>query len=174
MSLMKRLVQGLGVLILVVVVVGLFLPRDYEVSRSIVIQASREAVHARVGELRAWPNWSPWLENDPTIVTTLGETTTGVGASQSWTSKEGPGELTFTECSLEQGIAYDMVFDNRHRSKGVMSYEDDPGGVRVTWGMTGRMELPVIGGYFCLLMDTMVGPMFDTGLSKLKTVVEAN
>ena len=59
MSLMKRLVQGLGVLILVVVVVGLFLPRDYEVSRSIVIQASREAVHARVGELRAWPNWSP-------------------------------------------------------------------------------------------------------------------
>ena len=67
-----------------------------------------------------------------------------------------------------------MVFDNRHRSKGVMSYEDDPGGVRVTWGMTGRMELPVIGGYFCLLMDTMVGPMFDTGLSKLKTVVEAN
>ncbi len=154
--------------------VGLMLPSEYAVERSIVIDAPREAIHHYVGELRNWPEWTPWEEMDPEMVSEFGAQTTGVGASQSWTGKSGSGELTFTSCDLEQGIAYDMDFDEgAFLSVCRMIYEDDPNGVKVTWTMNGDVGGDLIGRYFTMMMDKWVGPPFEQGLAKLKAVAEA-
>ena len=42
----------------------------------------------------------------------------------------------------------------------------------MTWAMSGDMGKSLTSGYFALLMDTMVGNMFEKGLSNLKNVVE--
>ena len=42
------------------VIVGAFLPQDYSVSRSIVIDAQPSAIHGYVGDLKRWPKWGPW------------------------------------------------------------------------------------------------------------------
>ena len=117
MKIVKWLAIIIVVLVVVFILIGFVLPKNYNVERSVVIRAEPAAIHTLVGELRAWDRWTPWQEADPTIVTTFGETTAGVGAS---------GELTFTQCSPETGVVYDMV-----------------------------------------------GPMFEQGLDRLKTEVEA-
>ena len=54
-----------------------------------------------------------------------------------------------------------------------MLYNSEKSGTHVTWTMSGDMEIPLIGGYFALMMDAMAGKMFDKGLEKLKVTVES-
>jgi len=175
---MKKLLVGLAGFVVVVVVVGLVTPPDFVVAKEVTIDAEPAAVHAYVGELKKWDEWSPWLEQDPTIKTTFGEQTTGVGASQSWTGKESDGELTFTKCDPETGIAYDMNFimdENKIPSSAVMSYSVEDGKTKVTWSMNGTWKgamPPVMDGWMKILSPWMIGSSFDKGLTKLKAKVE--
>lgn len=174
---LKKLLTALAILILVFVIVGALLPRDYKVSRSVVVKAEPAKIHPFVGELKRWDEWAPWKEADPTIVTTFGPTTTGVGASQSWTGTDGSGRLTFTKCDPATGIACDMVFlhgDREMPSKTWITYTPVAGGTQVEWGIDGVMDMPVVGGYFAQMSDMMMGGMFEKGLEKLKTRAEGS
>ena len=162
------------------VVIGLFLPTRYAVVCQTTIAAAPAAVHAYVGHLDRWPEWMPWEQEDPSIVTARSDETTGVGASQSWTSaKAGDGELEFTECDEATGIAYDMAFlmkDRRAPSKAAIRYAPSGDTTKVTWAMEGDMDsmMPrVLAGWFKLMMSRMIGKQFDRGLASLKGKVEA-
>ncbi len=172
---LKKILTALAILILVFVVVGALLPREFSVKRTTVVLAEPAKVHALVGELKRWDEWAPWKESDPTVVTTYGASTTGVGASQTWTGKDGDGRLQFTKCDPATGIAYDMVFldgDKEMPAQSWMTYSPAAGGTQVEWGISGAMDYPVVGGYFALLADSMIGGMFQSGLDKLKQRAE--
>ncbi len=171
----KKILIALFVIIVLVVIVGLFLPTHYEVSRSITIDAPRGKIHVLVGDLKRWDDWTPWKKHDPSLVVTLGDKTTGEGASQSWKGKDGDGELTFTKCTASSGVEFDMAFDEgRMTSKGALLYEDQGESTRVTWMMKGDLDSlpPVMAGYFAAMMPAMVGGSFDEGLAALKAEVE--
>ncbi|MCI0482383.1 MAG: hypothetical protein L0213_12455, partial [Candidatus Dadabacteria bacterium] len=60
-----------------------------------------------------------------------------------------------------------------YECKSSMRYDRlSDGDTEVTWAMSGDMGKSLTSGYFALLMDTMVGNMFEKGLSNLKSVVE--
>lgn len=174
MKIVKWLAIIIAVIVVLFIIIGFTLPKDYSVERSVVIQAEPAAIHTLVGELRAWEEWTPWQEADPTIVTTFGDVTSGVGASQTWTGDSGSGELTFTQCSVDTGVLYDMSFDEgKYVSIGALDYKIVDGGTQVTWRMAGEMGSNPISRYFGAMMDAMVGPMFEQGLDKLKAKAEA-
>jgi hypothetical protein len=177
----KKLLIGLLALVVILAAIGLIAPKDYQVERSVTIQAPAAEVHAWVGELTKWPEWVPWEEDDPTLETTYGEQTTGVGAHQTWTGKDGDGELTFTKCDPEQGIAYEMAFimeDKRVPATSAMTYRSaEGGGTEVIWTMEGSWKgavPPVMDGWMKILSPWMLGSAFDRGLTKLKGRVEAS
>ena len=174
MRFIKTAAVVLIILILTVAVIGLFLPAQYSVERSIVVNATPEKVYNYVGELKKWEDWAPWKGDDPNLVITLGEKTKGVGASQSWVGDTGTGALTITESSPESGIRYDLLLDGgTYDCKGsIQYYKVKEGETRVTWAMSGDMGKSLASGYFALLMDTMMGDMFEKGLKNLKNVVE--
>ncbi len=175
---MKSWIRRIGVLfvsvLIVFVVGGMVLPTKYSLSRTIEIQAKPEAIHAYVGDLKKWDVWAPWKEEDPEIVTTYGEITSGVGANQSWMDREGGGSLILTMSSPEKGIAYDLFFDQgKYQCKSAMLYKSLAENMtKVTWSMQGDMNMPILGGYLAMTMDSMIGTMFERGLSKLKSQVE--
>lgn len=164
---------GLGAVIVLFVGIGFALPSGYEVSRSVIIDAPPEMIHSYVGELKNWEEWTPWRDLDPTMKTTYGLITSGVGAHQNWTGDSGNGELTFT-ASDESGIVYDLSFDEgAYQSVGRVIYEKSGDGTKVTWDMKGDAGMNIIGRYFGIMMDSMVGPPFEQGLTKLKDRVES-
>lgn len=180
MKILKWLAIVLVVLVLAVVGLGLALSKDYALERSVVIDAPPERVHVLVGDLARWDEWAPWKDADPTIVTTLGETTTGVGATQTWTDESGGGWLTFTRSDPATGVSYDMAFlmgegedAEEMPSTGALDYERVEGGTRVTWSMRGSVDVPVLGGFLARMLPSQVGPMFDAGLQKLDRAVAA-
>lgn len=174
MRFLKNLITAVLVILILIVVVGLFLPTSYRVERSVVIAAQPGEIHEYVGDLTMWDKWTPWKEDDQTLVVTHGKKTSGVGASQSWVGESGDGALTITKDSQDEGIEYDMVFDGgTYVCESAIGFGAMPDGdTRVTWVMKGEIGTPVIGGYFAMMMDSMVGEMFDRGLANLKARVE--
>ncbi|MHC4547762.1 MAG: SRPBCC family protein [Planctomycetota bacterium] len=172
---LKKIFIGLVVIILILVGVGFALPTDYEVSRYVVIDAKPSRIHDHVGDLKRWDDWMPWKEQDPSMEITYGKRTTGVGANQTWTGKDGQGEIVLTSSDKDRGIEYDMSFDQgKIKSKGSVLYEVVGKSTRVTWTMSGEWPTPVLGGYMALLMKPLIGSSFEKGLAKLKQTVEAS
>ena len=171
--LLKTLIVILVILIVAFVVIGLMLPTDYLVSRSVVIDAPVGDIHANLNDLNKWPAWSPWIENDPGLQVTVGDISSGVGASQSWVGKDGDGSLVITSSDSKKGINYDLEFnEGQYRCKSNFIYVPTSEGTEVIWEMSGNMDAPVIGGYFAAKMDSWVGMEFEKGLSNLKNIVE--
>lgn len=173
---LKRFLLALLGLIVILLLVGAMLSQHYECSRGIVVQAPAQQVFPLIAQLENWPQWDPFQELDPSIVTTLGATTTGVGASKTWTGRSGGGRLTIIESDPAIGVAFDMVFVNGEHEAPAKSWvhmQTRPdGSVEVVWGINGEMNLPLLGGFQARMADGMLGPVFERGLEKLKARAE--
>ena len=175
LKIIKALIVLLIIIIALFIAIGIFLPKEYTVSRSIVIDATPRQIHPYLNNLNNWPKWSPWVENDPTLKVTVGDKSSGVGASQSWVGKDGDGSLVITESSVKEGIDYDLEFNQgQFKCKGIFEYIPEGQNTDVIWEMRGKVDTPVLGGYFAAKMDSWVGPEFEKGLQNLKKVVEEN
>lgn len=174
LSCLGKLLTGLLGLVVILILIGLALPQQYAFSRSVVIEAPPERVWTHVGDLDNWPAWSPWKDGDPSIEITPGPQNTGVGASQSWIGDSGDGQLVFTNWVPNQQVAFDLEMrGGQEKAQAVLALRPQGGGTEVTWSMSGEIPVPVIGGYFArFVMPALVGPMFELGLEKLKTVAE--
>ena len=171
--LLKTLIVILVIVLVAFVVIGLMLPTDYLVSRSIVIDAPPRKIHANIDDLEKWPSWSPWIENDPTLKVTVGDKSSGVGATQTWVGKDGDGSLLVTSSDPNKGVNYDLEFNQgQYKCKANFIYVPNNEGTEVIWEMSGNMDAPVVGGYFAAKMDSWVGKEFEKGLQNLKDVVE--
>lgn len=173
---LKKFLTALAVFILVFVLVGAVLSREYRVSRAIVVKAEPAKIHALVADLKRWDEWTPWKEQDPTVVTTIGTPSSGLGANQTWSGKEGTGWLKFTKADVATGIAFDMALNNGGEdmpAQSSVAYAPAAGGTEVVWSMSGTLDVPVIGGYMASMSDMMFGGMLESGLAKLKARAEA-
>jgi uncharacterized protein YndB with AHSA1/START domain len=160
-------------------VLGALLPQHYEVQRKVLIRAPAERVFPWIGDLARWPQWEPFSADDPTLVTTLGERTSGVGASQSWVGQASRGRLVFTASDPARGVEFDVVFTNgEHESPAHswMLFTPVEGGesVELSWGMRGELNMPIVGGYLALFADRrFLGPMMERGQGRLRDLAEA-
>jgi len=171
---MRKFLSYIILLLIILGIVGYFLPSSFSVSKTVNISAPSAYIHDYVGDLNKWQTWTPWKGDDPEIDITLGDRTTGIGASQSWTDKHGGGSLTFTSWSPEKGIEYNLFFEGgKYQSKSAIKYDtSSQTRTRVHWTLDGDMGMPIIGGYFALFMKFSIGNMFQDGLQQLKSIVE--
>jgi hypothetical protein len=164
---------GFGLAALLVIAVGFLLPSRYTITRSVVIGVPVEQVHRYVGDLEQWPLWTPWLASDPSTVITPGALSQGKGAHFSWTTDSGGGELTFSRSQPDWGVAFDMTLGKDKRLTACsLLYRPIAQGTEVTWQMQGDSGLDILGRYFNLLLNPLMGPMLDDGLQQLKSLVE--
>lgn len=165
---MKKILIGLGVIVLLLVI-AFFIPSTYTVERSIVIKAEPAAIHPYINSLQRWPEWSAWTkETYPTIVYSYEGPAEGVGAVSKWVVDDEDGMMTITQSDAAIGVHYNLEFDKGSmKSSGSLMYEAVDGGTKVVWKNGGDCSL-----LFKPLLDGMIGPDFEKGLNKMKTVVE--
>lgn len=156
--------------LIVLFVIGIFMPQDYKIERSIEISSQVEQSFELSNDLTQWPLWSPWVAMDPSVKVTIGNISKGVGATQSWTDDNGGGRLTFIESVPDKRITYHLWFgDAQSPATSHMTFEQITANkIKVYWTIEGDMQMPVIGFILAMLMDTLVGPAFELGLENLK------
>ncbi len=169
-----KILVALVVLVVVVCGVGFILPSDYSVERSVVIKAEPSAIFPYLNDLKRWPEWSPWTkEKYPKMETTYHGADSGVGAESKWTDPDnGNGRMVITKSDPENGIDYDLFFDEFPKSMGTITLKPVDGGVEISMTNAGDLGGGIISNYFVLMMGPMMGGEFEDGLAKLKAVVE--
>jgi uncharacterized protein YndB with AHSA1/START domain len=175
MKLLLRTLVGIVAFGLLVLAIGLVLPADYRVERSVEIRAPIDRVFAQVADVKRWPEWGAWFERDPAMKLAYSEVTAGIGARVAWESKtEGNGEVTVKLHEPPVRMEYDLLLpDFGMASRGTFVLAPAEGGrVRVTWSDAGSVGYNPIHRWFALFMDRIVGPSFEAGLAKLKRVAE--
>ena len=88
MSLLKKLLLGLLVLVVAAVGSTFFMDDNFRVSHTQVVKATPEAVFNQINTIKNWNNWSYWNTLDPEMKTTYNDIPSGVGAGDSWTSEK--------------------------------------------------------------------------------------
>lgn len=152
-------------------------PKTYEVKREIVIDAPADAVFTEVNNLKAQGAWSPWEAKDPNMERIYEGPEAGVGARYIWKGNEevGHGSMEILEAEPNKYIKTNLIFTEPWQSESIIIWTFEPleGGTKATWSVHG--ELP---GFMFWMgeddMDKMMGPDFESGLAKLKAVVEEN
>jgi effector-binding domain-containing protein/uncharacterized protein YndB with AHSA1/START domain len=148
---------------------------DYNIQRSKVINQPISKIFNTVNDLKTWEQWGPWHDQDSTIVVTYGEKTVGVGANNSWTSKDGPGAMKTISVEMNKSILQELQFADYEPSEILWGFEEVEEGTKVTWTMRDdkapfffKMFSAMSGGW-----DNMLGPMLENGLKNLDEVVKA-
>lgn len=100
----------------------------------------------------------------------------GVGAKYLWSGnrKVGQGSMEIVDAISPSSvqIALEFVKPFKASNSTTFSLESDGAGTKVTWAMTGQKTFMTrVMGIF-KSMDSMVGPDFERGLGRLKTVAE--
>jgi ribosome-associated toxin RatA of RatAB toxin-antitoxin module len=171
MKILKILVIAFVVLIAAVALIGFMLPKEYKVTRSQTIAAPAEVVFEQVNDLKKNEAWSPW--KDTTMQITYSENTVGVGAKSSWTSKDmGNGSQTITESTPSTALHTHLDFGEMGTAEVQWTFAAEGEGTKVTQEMTGEMGNNPFKKLMGLMMDKMIGPMFEQGLASLKSVSE--
>lgn len=176
MKLWKKILAGLAVVVTLFLIGGLLLPRQYDVARSVEIDAPPEKIYGPVSTLNEWPTWTVW-NNDkyPDMTYSYDGAESGIGAKSSWTDPgAGNGRMEIVAADEQTGITYTLDFEGFSTAHGDIKFDPAPSGLTtVTMRMKGDLGGNPINRYFGLLMDGMMGEEFEQSLQQLKTRIES-
>jgi effector-binding domain-containing protein len=172
---LKRIFVVLAAVVVVLAIVGVLLPRNIHVERSISIARPASLIFATVDSFQLFPKWSPWQDLDPNMHQSTEGPRDGVGAKLVWSGndKVGSGTQVITAATANQSVSSDVDFGKMGVAKSTLVLQPQGDSTRVTWGLDIDMGANPVGHYFGLMMDRMIGKDYAKGLSKLKTLAES-
>jgi len=173
MKALKVILLIIVAIVVLLLIIGLFLPKNVHIESSTTIDAPAKVAFKQVNNLSSWVNWSPWIEEDPDIIETYEGPVEGVGAMYLWEMGGGEkGQLTIRESKPYEKIVNDLDFYEQGSAVGTWTFEETDGVTTVTWGMDMKDFSYPVEVYMGVLMDMMMKPYFEKGLSNLKEYCE--
>jgi len=175
MKLWKKLLLGLMGLIVVLILIGLLLPSQRRIQRSILTRGKSEEAFKLVAALNRWPEWTAWTTNRfPDLTLRFEGPETGAGATMIAAGKSsGDGTVKIVEADPTSGIAYTLDFNHGMQVfVGAIRYNNTPDGLRVTWTLDADLGINPLKRWAGLAMGTLMGADMERGLAKLKVQVE--
>ena len=176
MRLLKRIAGFILLLVVVLAIIGMFLPREVSVARSIEINATADKIFPQFNNLENTIAWSPWLHHDPETKTTFNDIPEGVGAAMEWSSehkKVGSGRMEITDSTVDESIAVALDFGDMGVATAGWDLEPAGDKTNATWSMTTDMGAGPVGRLFGVMMKKWIAADYDQGLQNLKKLVES-
>lgn len=181
MKFLKKIIFLLIALIGIVLVIALFVQKEYDVSRSIEISQPKDEVFDYVRYLRNQGEFAIWQKMDPKVIQKYSNDDGEVGAVYSWKSNMedvGVGEQEITKIDLNNRIDFELRFEEPWEMKGeaymlTENLSESEGKTRVTWGFKGRSPWPWNIFFLFMDMDSELGPDLQKGLNNLKKILES-
>lgn len=176
-SMFKKIFIVIATLFAIYFVLCFIGPKKWEASVTKTISGSPSMVYYQISDFKNWAKWSPWMIEDTTMKLTYGNTTSGVGGSYSWTSKNyGDGNMVFTSQILNESVHADLKFVDFDMIKDMM-IQLKPNGefTDVTWSMLSKEEIPFIqrGIQFIMGFFYDIKNDYNKGLNYLEEVVKS-
>ena len=173
---LKKILIGLGAVVVIFLVIVVMQPNEFSLSRSIVINAMPTEVFSHVNDFHQWEHWSPWAKIDPSMKATYEGPASGEGASYSWigNNQVGEGRMTITKSQPAELIHINLEFIKPFQATNltVFEFKSEGQGTSVIWTMSGKNNFMAKAMCLFMSMEKMVGPDFEKGLAQMKMAVE--
>ena len=165
----------LGVLILALV--GLFLPGAITVERRLTVAAPAETIFPLLDNPQAFTRWSPWSTPGSEIRYAFEGPVSGVGASLHWEGGAFPmtsGDFTITEVEPQRHVALRMHLPllGKTHSTFELFPGPDAGSTQVAWRFHDDVGFNLLRRVLWLVVESSLGPQFERGLANLQSLVE--
>ena len=178
MTLLKRILLVLLAIVALMLILALFVKKEYAVERQIAINKPRQVVFDYIKMLKNQDNYSKWNMTDPNKTSEFKGTDGTVGFVYAWDSKMknvGKGEQEIKNIVDGERIDMELRFkkpfeatDNAY----LMTESVDSNQTTVKWGFNGKMNYPMNLMLMFMNMDEMLGKDMAEGLNNLKGVME--
>ncbi|MBA2114362.1 SRPBCC family protein [Bremerella alba] len=170
------LLIGLIVLAFALAIAVSLQPNEFQVTRSMKMDAPPEVVFPHVNQFAAWKAWSPYEKLDPNMTTTLEGPTAGQGAVMRWAGNgnAGAGSTTIVQSEPNESIQIDlqMTAPMDCHNDVVFTFRPEGKSTVVTWSMSGKVDLMAKFFHLIIDIDKMCGDQFTEGLASLKEISE--
>ena len=168
-----------GIVILIIIglflIIPLFLPSDFHVERSIVVEKPVHLVFNTAVDMNQRVKWDPWIETDPEAEIKVQITPEVIGSGYSWKGEVlGEGTITIKEFIPNELIKSKIVFiaPQSMESDVLWNFMETDEGTKIVWAFEGTLSYP-IEKWFGLFMDKSLGTPFEKGLSNFKSLTES-
>ncbi|RYD92411.1 MAG: polyketide cyclase [Sphingobacteriales bacterium] len=156
-------------------IIALFLPKEYGVERSIVINAPKHEVFDYIKYIKNQDYYNKWVMTDPNMQKTFTGTDGTVGFIYAWNgnSKGGEGKHEITGIADGDRLNTEIRFVRPLKSVGhthMVTEALTEHSTKVTWGMTGKSPYPL--NLMTTLMKGVLGKDLDVSLNNLKRILE--
>jgi hypothetical protein len=178
MKIVKYIFAALGILLAVLLLTGLFLPKEYALSRTVTIQRSNADVYNYVKYLKNQANYNVWAQMDPNQINTYTGEDGQVGFTSAWKSEidsVGAGSQTIVAMNEGTSIDYEIIFTEPFEStmQTAMLFEPlDSNSTKLTWNFRGDMNYPFNIMLLVYDMEKTLGKDLQQGLNTLKEILE--
>ncbi len=179
MKIVKWVLIVIGILIAIPLLVALFLPKEYSVSRDVTINKPKELVFAYVKSLKNQNNWATWNQMDPNQKNEYKGEDGTPGFIHAWVGNPenvGTGEQEIIKISEGERIDFELRFTIPWESTASAWITTEGSGdmqTKVTWGMSGKMPYPMNFMQVFMNMEDMIGTQYAKSLVNLKEILEA-
>jgi len=166
-----QLFKVILVLAVIFAIGGIFIPKDYRVSKELVINAPLDTVHQQVEEMDGWYRWTVWKEGMPPAGENPAQMESGIGSGVYFSGNAGSGWFVITSNSVIDGFEYTIISDSGDKAKAIITFIDVGGGTKVTWTITGIVEQPpVLAPYIALSKEFLIGSSLNQNLKNLNNM----
>ena len=167
----------LGIIALLLIV-GLFVKKEYKVSREVLVNEPKETVFEYLKLLKNQNNFSVWAQIDPNMKKTFTGTDGTVGFVSAWESDNknvGKGEQEILNIDITGKIDYEIIFIKPFKSVSYATMSTvfvDEDQTKVKWVFTGKMKYPMNLMLLFMNMEKSIGNDLQNGLNNLKIILE--
>ncbi len=174
--LLRKLGLGLVVAVVLFLAIGLLLPRQVRVERSVTVAAPPATVYVQVDGFRTFQKWSPWFARDAAARYAFEGPEFGAGATMRWESDPhgvGKGSQRITLARPYDRVESEIDFGPQGAAFAAFRLAPEDGGTKVTWELEADLGANPLSRWFGLAFDRRVGPDFERGLANLKRLAES-
>ena len=178
MSILLTIISVIAGLIILLLVIALFIKREYTIEREIAIAQPTPQVFNYIKYIKNQDTYSVWNQLDPAMQKTYTGTDGTVGFVYAWDStnkQAGKGEQQITAIKDGERIDTALHFIKPFEGRSVAWMNTTPvsgNQTAVKWGINGKMNYPMNIMLLFMNMENMIGKDLSGGLANLKNLLE--
>ena len=176
MGILKSLVWIIIALLFIFLVGGFFIPEQWMVTRSIVINAKAKKIYPYISQFKKMNEWMPaTAKDDSSMKYTYEGPEVGVDSKQSWTSKKfGNGFMQITAANPPKSVSYYLYVDlneSQTSLQGNITLTPVDKSTKVTWSEKWTQK-SYIKRWMSSIIKYIIVRDFNHSLVDLKNLVE--
>lgn len=166
----------LGVLVVIIIAVGYFLPERTRFEHATYIDVAPETVYNLMADPGRFERWVPWQAADETVRYHVDEGGPGLNAALHWESDRaavGSGRMTVIDAQPHRKLRLLLDYDNNGQAILSFRLEALEGGTHIVWSYEREHGANPLSRYKGLLHQRRVDGLYNPSLDRLRRLAES-